>query len=209
MLDSELAAYVNRQLEAVYPDGDHCVAEVASHIAPAKLRLMRCINEVKLWEPNKFNYLHSSQYCIFLYYLSNQIWRSGGSRQVCEKLFGLNKMLNGIDLFFEVEMPEVFFIGHSVGIVLAKASYSNYLVLYQNSTVGKNHGIAPVLESGVVMYPNTAIIGRSHIGKNAVISQGVGVVNQNIPADSLVFSGSGQLLLKKAKHNVLADIFRM
>ena len=28
-------------------------------------------------------------------------------------------------------MPARFFIGHSAGIVLAKASYADYLVLYQ------------------------------------------------------------------------------
>lgn len=46
-------------------------------------------------------------------------------------------------------------------------------MLYQNSTVGKNHGVAPVIESGVIMYPNTAIIGRCHVRSGTVISQGV------------------------------------
>ncbi len=55
------------------------------------------------------------------------------------------------------------------------------LVLYQNSTVGKNHGTAPVLGEGVVMYPNTAVIGRCTIGDRTVIAQGVGVVNRDNP----------------------------
>ena len=125
-----------------------------------------------MWTPGRFDHLHSSQYTIFLYYLANTIWRGGGERAVCNKLFGLNKALNGIDLFYEIELPEVFFIGHSVGIVLAKATYGNRLVLYQNSTVGKNHGEAPVLGDGVVMYPNTAIIGRCEIGAGTVVEPG-------------------------------------
>ena len=52
-------------------------------------------------------------------------------------MFILNKALNAIDLFYEIDMPARFFIGHSAGIVLAKASYADYLVLYPNSTVGK------------------------------------------------------------------------
>jgi serine O-acetyltransferase len=121
----------------------------------------------------------------------------------------LNKALNGIDCFYEIELPEVFFIGHSVGIVLAKATYGNHLVLYQNSTVGKNHGIAPVLEDGVILYPNTAVIGKCQIGRRSVISQGVSVINQNTKANSLVFQGPSRgLLIKTPKKDILADFFR-
>jgi serine O-acetyltransferase len=62
--------------------------------------------------------------------------------------------------------------------VLAKARYGNRLVLYQNSTVGKNHGAAPSLGEGVVLYPNSAIIGRCEIGAGSVIAQGVSVINR-------------------------------
>jgi serine O-acetyltransferase len=121
----------------------------------------------------------------------------------------LNKALNSIDLFYEIEMPEVFFIGHSVGIVLAKATYGNYLVLYQNSTVGKNHGVAPVLEDRVIMYPNTAIIGRSRVKAGSVISQGVSVINQDTPGDCLVFyKGGNGLVFKDTQKMLSMDFFR-
>lgn len=181
-----------------------------AHIDGALIRIQRCINEVTTWTPNVFDPLHSTQYCQFLYYLANTIWAAEGASPLCTKLFVLNKMLNGIDLFYEIKMPEVFFIGHSVGIVLAKASYENYLVLYQNSTVGKNHGVAPVIESGVIMYPNTAIIGRCHVRSGTVISQGVGVVNQDTPGNCLVFCDFGKSLkFKQNKRNILEDIFRI
>jgi serine O-acetyltransferase len=128
---------------------------------------------------------------------------------VCTKLFLLNKALNGIDCFYEIELPEVFFIGHSVGIVLAKATYGERLVIYQNSTVGKNHGCAPVIESGVVMYPNTAIIGRCRVREGSVIAQGVSVVNQDTQAHSLVFQGErGALVFKASDRDIQSDIFR-
>jgi hypothetical protein len=56
---------------------------------------------VKLWNKDKFDYLHSSQYCIFVYFLSNTIWKQSGDTILPTKLFILNKALNGIDLFYD------------------------------------------------------------------------------------------------------------
>ncbi len=204
-----LASYLLAQLANFFPDGaDHRTA-IERHLDEALARTGQCVDAVKMWRPGEFNYLHSSQYATFLYYLSNTIWRDRDDPNACTKLFCLNKVLNGIDLFYEVRMPDIFLIGHSVGIVLAKATYGNYLVLYQNSTVGKNHGIAPVLDDGVVMYPNSAIIGRSHVRTGSVIAQGVGVVNRDTPGNCLVFSGqAGDLVYKAAASPAAQEYFR-
>ena len=205
-----LLRYLVHQLENFFPDdapGVHAVLD--AHLDTALRRLERCIGAVRMWREGKFDVLHSSQTTIFLYYLANTLWRAGGDTRVCTKLFLLNKALNGIDCFYEIELPKVFFIGHSVGIVLAKASYGEHLVLYQNCTVGKNHGVAPVLEDGVVLYPNSAVIGRSRVRAGSVIAQGVSVVNRDTEGDCLVFQGAGGgLLFKPAQRGVLADIFR-
>lgn len=206
-----LLDYLERQLNTFFPDGRPVRQPLDHALDDALARLETCINGVVMWKKGEFDYLHSSQYTIFLYYLANTLWRKDGPQHVdvCTKLFYLNKMLNGIDCFHEIELPPVFFIGHSVGIVLAKATYGNYLVLYQNSTVGKNHGVAPVLGEGVVMYPNTAIIGRCNIGNRSVISQGASVINRDTPGDCLVFNGSGgALLFKKNQRDILSDLFR-
>ncbi|MBY0464025.1 MAG: hypothetical protein K2W33_03690 [Burkholderiales bacterium] len=207
---SQLAGYVCKQLTNLLPlPADPHSALIDTHLDEALLRLNRCVSEVRMWTPNQFDVLHSSQYCIFLYYLSNTIWRREKAQKLCTQLFLLNKSLNAIDCFYEVELPEVFFIGHSVGIVLAKATYGNHLVLYQNSTVGKNHGVAPVLESGVVLYPNTAVIGNCLVRQRSVISQGVSVINRNTEADKVVFQGgSGGLVFKDSSHPILGDFFR-
>lgn len=205
-----LISYTARQVANLVPDGTDLVRlQIERHFDETLGRLRRCINAVRWWKEDQFNYLHSSQYCIYLYFLANTIWRNTGDTGVCTRLFLLNKALNGIDCFYEVELPEVFFIGHSVGIVLAKATYSDYLVLYQNSTVGKNHGVAPVLGEGVVMYPNTAIIGRCNVGARSVLAQGTSVVNVDCPGNSIVYNVPGSRIeTKPIKHDVWADIFR-
>lgn len=205
-----LRQYLLRQLAAFVPDDRPCELAIDANLDEALARLQRCINGIRAWQPDRFDYLHSTQYCTFLYFLANTIKRNNGDTEVCTKLFLLNKALNGIDLFYEIEMPEIFFIGHSVGIVLAKATYGNYLVLYQNSTVGKNHGVAPVIGEGVVMYPNTAIIGRCHIADGTILSQGTSAINSDTPGNCVAYTGEmGKLLFKPAKRAVLADIFRL
>ena len=197
-----LARYTATQLKNLFPDTDVAAgANLFETHLPATLdRLHHLIGHVKMWKPGQFDHLHSTQYCTYLYLLSHQIWQITGEREWPTRLFGLNKTMNGIDLFYEIDMPEVFLIGHSVGIVLAKASYGNFLVLYQNSTVGKNHGVAPEIGEGVIMYPNSAIIGRTKVGDNSVLSQGTGLVNCNSPGHCNVFRGpDGKPLFKPLK----------
>lgn len=204
-----LLRYVAQQLHHTLPDDFDARADIAAHLDESLARLQVCINAVRPWREDRFDPLHSTQYCTFLYFLANTIWRNTGSIETPTRLFLLNKTLNGIDLFYEIDMPPVFFIGHSVGIVFAKATYGNYLVVYQNSTVGKNHGVAPVLGEGVVMYPNTAIIGRCEVGDGTVLSQGVSLINTSTPGHCTVYAGQvGAVVCKPTRCDVLADIFR-
>jgi serine O-acetyltransferase len=208
---AQLTQLVVNQLKHFVPDGLPINQTLIHQHLPQSLERLRvCINAVRWWKENEFDHLHSSQYCIFLYYLANTIWKETDDNELPTKLFILNKALNGIDLFYEISMPVRFFIGHSAGVVLAKACYADYLVLYQNSTVGKNHGVSPVIDYGVIMYPNTAIIGRCIVRAGTVISQGTSIVNQDSPGNCLVFRGPNQsLIYKPLARDILSDIFRI
>ncbi len=210
MTRASLIAYVSNQINAFFPDGkDETQRVIGADIDEALDRLNVCINAVSWWQEDEFDYLHSSQHCIFIYYLSNTIWRNRQHKTVCTKLFGLNKALNGFDCFYDNVLPDNFFIGHSVGIVLARTTFSNYLVLYQGCTVGKNHGAAPTLEEGVVLYPHSAVIGNCHIGPGTIVGQGSSIIDADSPGNTYVFSHNGELVFKKPKRDVLADIFRL
>lgn len=205
-----LADYVSAQIGNFFPDGAPGLRDCVSRDLDEALdRTATCIDSVRMWKQGEFDYLHSSQYCIFLYYLANTAWRNREDQPFCTKLFLLNKTLNGFDCFYDNVLPDRFFIGHSVGIVLARMTFSDYLVLYQNSTVGKNHGAAPVLGEGVVLYPNSAIIGNCRIGPGTIVSQGCSVINKDTPGGCYVFPDGPELTFRKPKRNVLADIFRL
>jgi serine O-acetyltransferase len=207
-----LLAYTVAQCAAVVPDGREAAfrSAVDAHLDETLDRLHRCINACAPWRLDEFNVLQSSQHTIYLYFLGNTIWKRSGDTDAPTRLFLMNKAFNGIDLFYEIAMPEVFYIGHSVGIVLAKATYGNYLVLYQNSTVGRHKDQIPVLGERVVLYPNTAVIGRSVVEDDAVVSQGVSVVNKRVPTGSIAFAGApGELVFRPRPDDLMGEYFRL
>ena len=207
-----LIGYLTAQCAAIVPDGRGAAfrAAVDAHLDEALARMHVCINACAPWRIDQFNVLQSSQHCIFLYYLANTLYRRSGDTAAATRLFLMNKALNGIDLFYEIAMPEVFYIGHSVGIVLAKATYGNHLVLYQNSTVGRHKDQIPVIGDRVVLYPNTAVIGRSVIGSDAVLSQGTSAVNRTVPPGVIAFRSVGtDLAFQPRPANLLREYFRL
>jgi serine O-acetyltransferase len=208
-----LVSYITAQCAHVVPDGREAEFRKAAdaHFDEALERLHRCINACAPWRPDQFNVLQSSQHTIFLYYLSNTIWRRSGDTAAATRLFLMNKAFNGIDLFYEIAMPEVFYIGHSVGIVLAKATYGNHLVLYQNSTVGRHKDQIPVIGERVILYPGTSVAGRAVVEDDCVISQGVRVINKQVPKGSLVFAGAapGELSFRPRPDDLLSEYFRL
>lgn len=207
---ASLMDYVCAQIATFFPDQANVKPAITRNFGEAMGRVERCFGANRIWPQGKFDYLHSAQYCLFLYYLANTIWRNEEDAGTATRLFLLNKALNGIDMFYEIAMPDIFVLGHSSGIVLAKATYGNYLVLHQHCTVGRNHDVAPVLGEGVVMYPGSSVIGRSRVGDRSVISIGTQVVNRDTPGHCTVYPGDGgDLVIRPPGRNLIEEIFRV
>ena len=208
---ASLLDYTVAQCAAIVPDGREAAFRVAvdAHLDEALVRLARCIDGCAPWRPGEFNILQSSQHTIYLYYLANTIWTRSGDTAAPTRLFLMNKALNGIDLFYEIAMPEVFYIGHSVGIVLAKATYGNHLVLYQNTTVGRHKDQIPVIGERVVLYPGSAVVAGAVVADDVVISQGVRVIGRAVPRGMMVFAGGpGELIFRPRPDDLMAEYFR-
>jgi len=208
-----LLAYTVAQCAAVVPDGREAAfrGAVDAHLDEALERLHRCINGCSPWRMDEFNVLQSSQHCIYLYYLGNTIWKQSGETAAPTRLFLMNKAFNGVDMFYELALPEVFYIGHSVGIVLAKATYGNHLVLYQGVNVGRHKDQIPVVGDRVVLYPYSSVVGRAVIEDDCVISQGVRVINKRAPRGSIAFAGdkAGDLTFRPRPDDLLQEYFRL
>ena len=151
-----------------------------------------------------FNPYHSVQWMTFLYYLGHIIYKKGSMTKVCDKLYYLNKVMNGLDMFYAIEMPAHFSAEHPVGSVMGRAQYSNGFFFYQGCTVGGTRDkegtlYYPVIEENVHMYANSSILGHCHIGCNVQIGAGALVKNQDVPENCTVFGQSPNLIIKQNK----------
>jgi len=155
-------------------------------------RVERCFQNIRRkyffdGQNTLFNHLHGDHYAIYLYYLSNTIYRSGRDEELAQQLFLLNKTLHGIDLFYAVSMPEVFLLIHPVGTVLGNATYGNYFAAYQNCGIGSlEDGRYPVFEGENVLFARTSVLGNCHVGHNVVFGANAFVLNSDIPSDCTV-----------------------
>jgi serine O-acetyltransferase len=146
-----------------------------------------------------FNPFHSGQYSIFLYYLSRAVWDSGtgtAPATLADRIYYLNKTLNGLDLFYEVNMPDVFFLDHPVGTVIGRGTFGNGFSFGQNCTIGNNKGIYPTLGENVYLYSGGKIIGNCTIGDNVIIAANTYIKDQSVPENSIVFGSSPELVIK-------------
>ena len=210
---ADLAAYLARQVSHVFPDREVAAQEYRPFVDVALERAEHCFASIK----NKyfpggagthFNHRHTDQYAVFLYMVSNSVFRGEGSIELAEKAYALNKALHGLDAFYEIELPEIFGFQHPVGTVLGRARYANYFFVYQRCSTGAKDMIYPAIGEGVVMYGGSSIIGDCTVGNNVLLSAGALVMSKDIPDNSVVFGQSPQLTVKPTRRNVFADLFR-
>jgi serine O-acetyltransferase len=207
MTPDALAGFVCRQLANLIPDGHGSDAAVRAALPAALERTRRCIAGVRAWCGGDFDPLVSGQYASFLYLLSHEIWACHGDTATATRLFLLNKSLHALELFHEIELPEVFFLSHTPGLVFAKARYGNRLVLHQGCTIGrKADGERPVLDERVVLFPNSMVIGRCHVRAGSVLAPGVCLVDTDTPGDCYVLPGPmGRPVFKPARREIWKD----
>jgi serine O-acetyltransferase len=211
----ELACYVAEQLRQFFPDR-HAAgpANVKSHLSQTLERLLTCFGAIRRkyffdGQSVLFDHLQSEQYAMFLYILGNTVYRQKGDLRLAAKLYYLNKILHGLDVWYEVALPPIFLFRHCVGTVLGRAQYADYFSVGQNCTVGNNHGIYPVFGQKVAMYNGSMIVGRCHVGSNVHISAQTVVRDQDIPGDTVVYGVSPHLVFKPVRQSVLDRFFNM
>lgn len=201
----EIIALVKKQLNNLFnlDEKEIPTLEEAIDLALRKTKEnFKYHNNKYFWENEQliFDPYHSGQYAIFLYYLSNIVQTY--SKSLADRIYYLNKALNGVELFYEVELPDIFFLEHPIGSVMGRANYSNYFSFSQNCTVGNNKGVYPSFEENVTMLSGSKVIGDCIIGKNTIISANTYIKDTNIPPNSIVFGSSPNLIIKERKHGI-------
>jgi serine O-acetyltransferase len=153
-----------------------------------------------------FNPYHSGQYSIFLYFLSRQLYLFSKQRNtLADRVYYLNKCLNCLDIYYEVEMPSIFFLDHPLGSVLGRAKYGEKFSFSQNCTVGNNKGGYPAFGENVKMMSSSKVLGNCKIESNVIISANTYIKDCDIPEYSLVFGSSPNLVIKKKEKGYFTE----
>lgn len=135
---------------------------------------------------------------MFLYKLSNKLYKNNYI-ETASKIYYLNKIMNSVELFYEVEMPQNFFLDHPLGSVMGRAKYGEFFTFSQGCTVGENKGVYPRIGNFVTMMSNSKIVGKSIIGNNCIIAANTYVKDAIVPDDTIVFNNGKELVFKENK----------
>ncbi len=152
-----------------------------------------------------FSPYNTVEYSIFLYYLSHDLYKSGHEKEA-GLVYYLNKIMNCVEWFYAIELPTHFWADHPLGSVLGRAHYGDYLFVNQGVTVGGNsigvlNDIYPTIGENVHLCAGSSLIGNCHIGDNSIIAAGTFIRNQDVPANSIAYGASPNIIIKERKDN--------
>ncbi len=190
--EKQLVKYIGNQLDNSFTDQikiddknlKYCVKKGLERL---ELNFSRIKN--KYYHKNNFsffNHLNGDQYSAFLYFISNNAYNIS-DENLATKLYLLNKSLFGIDVFYRVKLPDHFLFTHPLGTILGNAKYDDFLVIYQNVTVGSTlDGIYPKFSKKTILYSNSVILGNCVVGENLILAANSSLINKNIPKNKIV-----------------------
>lgn len=196
-----LADYVARQLNAAYPDGAEVTRTLMRVLVPRALaRVETCFSHIdnKYFFDGQsavFDHLHGDQYAMFLYLLSNEAHRAG-EPGAAKKLFLLNKAMFGVDAFYEVQLPDIFLFVHPLATVLGRATYSDYLIVYQRVGIGSNRDVYPTLGRHLTLHPGAKVLGRSAVGDHCRIASEAFLLDRDLEDGMLYMGGPREPVIK-------------
>ncbi len=187
----QFSSYVRRLLLNYFPDGATLEEWSEPSFRRALERCEYCFSQIRRKYYCEdgitvFDHLNADHMASFLYFLGNTLWQDAGAVQVSTKLSYLNKVMHGLDLFHSVAMPDIFLLVHPVGTVLGNARYGNFLVVYQNCTVGAVGHDYPVFGTGTILYSRASVLGKCRIGDDAVLAANSAVIGMDVPDNSVV-----------------------
>jgi serine O-acetyltransferase len=211
---AECAEYTARQLNHFFPLGNEVTtSDLTRSVAHTLERVAFCFKHINRprYSQNgqaRFDLLDSDQYCQYLYFLSNTVYQEQQNKAIATKLFYLNKTLHAFNCMFDTQLPDIFWLVHSIGTVLGKATYADYLIVHHNCTIGSLRGEYPILRAKLNMSAGASIIGKCEVGANVILAPGCVVVQQDIPDNSLV-SSSHMPVLRRISENGIRSAFHI
>jgi serine O-acetyltransferase len=150
---------------------------------------------------------HNAQYTIFLYHLARCAFENNKSG-IADKIYALLRVASGVDLYYEVKLPEFWACDHPLGSVIGRARFESRATLFfaQNCNIGNNRGVYPQIDGNFHMYAGSSLLGDTRIHGNVVLSNGACVINGGHLSDCLIFGRSPHLTIKPLSKECFAEI---
>jgi serine O-acetyltransferase len=210
---ADLEAYILRLLANHLPDG-YIRSDSSGALAFTKAldRVEHCFTHIHRKYYNErgaphFDHLNSDHMATLLYFFANTVWRDGGDLGLATRLFYLNKILHGLDLFYSVTLPDIFILVHPVGTVLGNARYQDYLVIYQNCTVGAVTKSYPSFGLGTILYSRSTVLGDCKLGDDVIVAANAMIIDREVPSSTVVIGQPPYNRFIASKQSVKARCF--
>ena len=203
--EDKLLEYIVKQVNNFFPDKEVEInQDIKKSFRLSLLRMEYCFSLLGL--PLAKYHLHTDQYLQFLYFWANTHWRMGYNENFSKKLGNLHRYLSGMFLSYKCELPDIFFIYHSVGTVIGNAYYNNFLVISQSVTINTGDIIEnkrrPVLGKGLYLGTHAKIIGNQEIGNYVSIGVEATSYKEDVPSNSTIIRYEGKDLVRERKNTL-------
>lgn len=201
IIKHDAKALLLHQINSLYDCTGEGIAESINLAYPKVLdRLDKRFSHIKnkyyhSGEENVFNPLHVAQWTMFLYEIAHEISKSS-DEDLCDIIYGISKAFSSADIFYGVDMPDIWFFDHPQGSVMGRAKYADYFSFSQGCTVGNNKGAYPILGKHVTMFSNSKILGDCHIGDHVIFSADSYILDADVPSYSIVFGRNPNIIIK-------------
>ena len=206
----DLVAYVQTLVEQQFPDGGrHDYEQVLDR---ALDRVEYCFSRIALRGYRDaagatFDHLHGDQSAAFFYFLANCAWRDFDDATLAKKFTQLNRARNALLVMYDTQLPDIFVIPHTVGTVIGKGQYANYLVVCQNVTIANDIATTLTFEPGVILFPGAFVVGTGTIGTGSVITANTTLQYRDVPPNSMVSGRSPAIEFRPRKKDFLSRFF--
>jgi serine O-acetyltransferase len=171
------------------------------------------------WYSNKnkgiFDLAYLDHYLNLCYRFSNEIYRNNFPEELAKAIYYSSRVRCSCDIFYKTEIGAYFHPVHPLGTILTPQSkYGKGLVLYEHVLIGPysvsdkqpENFDRPEIGEGVIIYGYSKIMGKSKIGDNVSISLGTTIINEDIPSNSIVMTGTnGRLIILPNDNNNLIN----
>lgn len=203
---NELLHYTLQQVNNLFPDGklyrkDNLMKAFNTSLEKVEFCFSKVRNKYFFFDNIvQFNHLNGDQYSMFLYFLSNTLYQENIYTSLSEKLFLLNKFLFGVDVFYQISLPDIFLFVHPLGTVIGRGQFENYLVIYQGCSIGANNDIYPTLGKYVTLHPNSSVLGNCKIGDNCALASNSLIIDKSLEDEHIYYGNPKSNFVKNFKH---------